>query len=104
MEAHPPLLALASVPARPIVSLSALRRIELHTAEALPECLGILRFRETVHMKPLPVINGVASCAEREFFAEGVNPFVAAILARACRQRDLMRPASVNGGRRQLAL
>jgi hypothetical protein len=41
------------------VSLAPLRRIELHTPEALPEFFGILRLGEAVHMKPLAVINGV---------------------------------------------
>ena len=64
----------------------------------------IFRLGETVHMKPLAIINGVASCAESQIVAEIVNLLVAAALAKPGGQRDLMRPPGVNAGRRQLAL
>ena len=75
----------------------------IHTL-ALPEFFGNLRPGEAVHMKPLAVINGVPSGAESSNLTELVNLLVAATLAKARQQRDLMRPAAINAGRRQLAL
>ncbi len=57
-----------------------------------------------IHMKPLAIVDGVASRAEREVVAEIVNLLVAAVLAKPSGQRDLMRPAAINAARRQLAL
>ena len=94
----------APVPARPVASLASLRRIEPHAAEALPEFLGILRLGEAVHMKPFMVIHGMPSGAESQIITELVNLLVAAVLAKPSGQRDLMRPAAVNAGRRQVAL
>jgi DNA-binding transcriptional regulator PaaX len=65
-----------------MASFAALRRIELHAAEACLELLGILQLGEAVHMKPLAVIDGVPSGAESQIVAEIVNLLVAAALTK----------------------
>ena len=56
-------------------------------------------------MKPLAaVVDGVASAAECQVLAEIIDLPVAAPLAETSRERDLVRPTTVNGQRRQLDL
>ena len=51
---------------RPVAAPPSLARIERLAAEALLEFLGVGRFGETIHMKPLAVVHRVAAGAERE--------------------------------------
>ena len=88
---------------RPVAAPSSLARIKRLAAEALLEFLGVGRFGETIHMKPLAVVHSVAAGAKREVLAELVNHLVATAFTQARRQNDLMGPAPVNGRRRQLA-
>jgi hypothetical protein len=88
-------------PLHPIVPLPSLRRIEFFAAEPRHELLRIRRIGEAVDVEPLLVMaDAMAARAERQILAEVVDRFVAAVLAGACRQRDLVRPAAIDAGRR----
>lgn len=88
-------------PLHPIAPLPSLRRIEFLAAEPRHELLRIRRVGEAVDIEPLPVVeNAMAARAQRQILAEVVDGFVAAVLAGACRERHLVRPAAVDAGRR----
>ena len=89
------------LPLHPILPLPSLRRIEFFAAETRHEFLRIRRVGEAVDVEPLPVVvNAMPSQAQRQILAEVVDRFVAAVFAGAGRQRDLVRPAAIDGGRR----
>jgi hypothetical protein len=88
-------------PLHPILPLPSLPRIKLLAAETRHELLRIRRVGEAVDVEPLPIMaDAVAARAQRQILAEVVDDFVAAVFTRACRQRDLVRPTAVDGGRR----
>src|SRR4029077_1352580 len=88
-------------PSHPVPPLPALPRIEFFAAEASREFFRIRRGGEAVDVEPLPVVtDAMAARAQRQILAEIVDGLVAAVFAGARRQRDLVRPAAVDGGRR----
>jgi hypothetical protein len=85
-------------PLHPIPPLPSLRRIEFLTAETRRELLRIRRLGEAVDIEPLLVMaDAMAARTEREIRTEVMDRLVAAAFAGARRQRDLMRPAAVDG-------
>jgi hypothetical protein len=88
-------------PPHPIAPLPSLPRIEFFAAEARHEFLRIRRGGKAVDIEPLLVMaNAMAAQAQRQVLAEVVDGLVAAAFAGARRQRHLVRPAAVDGGRR----
>jgi hypothetical protein len=88
-------------PLHPIPPLPSLRRIEFLAAETRHELLRVRRVGEAIDVEPLLVVaDGVSAQAQRQILAEVMDGLVAAAFAGAGRQRDLMRPVAVNGGRR----
>jgi hypothetical protein len=88
-------------PLHPIPPLPSLRRIELFSAKPLHELLRIRRIGEAIDIEPLPIVaDAMAAPSQRQILAEVVDGFVAAAFAGAGRQRDLVRPAAIDTGRR----
>jgi hypothetical protein len=84
-------------PLHPIPSFPSLHRIEFLSAKSPREFLRIRRIGEAVDVEPLPVVvDAMAARAERQILAEVVDGLVAAVLAGACRQRDVVRPAAID--------
>jgi hypothetical protein len=88
-------------PLHPIPPFPSLRQIEFFAAETRHELRRVRRVGEAVDVEPLPVVaDAMPAPAQRQFLAEVVDRFVAVVLAGAGRQRDLVRPAAIDGGRR----
>jgi hypothetical protein len=97
--------SLGLFPTRPVAALASLVRIEPLATKTLLEFIGVGLHGKAVNMKPLSVMeHRVTSVAERHVLAELVNLFVAAAFTQTRGQHNLVWPAEVNGGWRQLAL
>jgi hypothetical protein len=77
--------------------LGAVLRIDELATEALAELLGVLALGKAEDVRVGSIaIEGMASRAEREVLAEETNGQIVAAGAAVGRERDLMRPVSVN--------
>ena len=97
-----PLLPLP--PFCPVAAASTFSGVEFLAAKFLQKFLRVGRLLKTIDVKPLFVmIERVAARAESKASAEFMYLFVTAPFAETRRQHNLMRPALINAGRRQLA-
>ena len=88
----------------PVAAASTFSGVEFLAAKFLQEFLRVGRLLKTIDVKPLFVmIERAAARAESKASAEFMYLFVTAPFAETRRQHNLMRPALINAGRRQLA-